>query len=143
MDIGKSIAVLILAATGLQLAECGWEIMTHEFPVESLLRGVVVTVVGVFLAKKFWRHDEEIRRWTIMFCKIAYVMFPLIFILGFITGGPLSINIPFLHTKTDSVVVMVALFAGALIYVVALHRLLMSRKAVAEFTGQTAATAGS
>lgn len=143
MDIGKSIAVLIMAAAGLQLAECGWEFMAHGYSLEWFFRGVVVTVVGVFLAIRFWRHDEEIRRWTIMFCKIAYVMFPLIFILGFITGVPLSINFPFLHTKTDSVVVTVALFAGALIYVVALHRLLMSRKAVAEFTGQTAATAGS
>jgi hypothetical protein len=145
MDIGKSIAVFIVAAAVLQLAECGWAITNRDFSVEGVLQVlqvVVVTAVGTYLAIRFWCHDDQVRRWTIALCKIAYVLFPLIFLFGFLSGRPLSINIPFFHTKTDSLVVIMALLVGGLIYFAVVHLLLASHKAVAEFTRRTDSVAG-
>ena len=99
-----------------------------------ILHGVFFAIFGSYLALRFWRHDDELRRWMITSCKIAYVGFPLIFLFGLLIGGPMSINFPFVHTKTDSLLVMFGLLAGILFYAVSLHLLLASRKAISEFT---------
>ncbi len=135
MDIGKSIAGFHFTLIGVQLAECVWVLATQglsDFPL--ILRGLFVAVFVSYLALKFWRHDDELRRWMVTSCKIAYVGFPLIVLFGLLAGGPMSINFPFVHTKTDSPVVILGLLAGALVYAATLHLLLTSKKATAEFT---------
>lgn len=137
MDIGKSLAGFILVVIGLQLIDGVMGLINQGLPgLPFLLNGLLAAAFGSYFARQFWRHDDDIRRWTIITCKFAYVIVPVIILFVLLTGGPMTINAPFLHTKTDSPPVVSCLGLGCMLYFIALHFMLASPKAIAEFTSQ-------
>lgn len=137
MDIGKSIAGFIVVMIGLQLIDGVMGLINQGLPgLPFFMNGLFAAAFGSYFARQFWRHDDEIRRWTMFTCKFAYVIFPFIILFALMTGGPMSINAPFLHIKTDSPLVISCLGLGCMAYFLAIHLMLSSHKAIAEFTSQ-------